>query len=163
MAYYSIYNQKQVKNMSEKIKWIICLISGFIVDILGGWDMWLTALLTVMVIDILTGILKAVLMRSTKSESGGLSSESMFRGGTKKVFILLMVALGAVLDSIISPDNVFIRIMVVSYYIANESLSILENIGACGFLCQNPCTRFLTVSRMTVTIITEQAEKLFYI
>ena len=36
MAYYSIYNQKQVKNMSEKIKWIICLISGFIVDILGG-------------------------------------------------------------------------------------------------------------------------------
>ena len=132
MAYYSIYNQKQVKNMSEKIKWIICLISGFIVDILGGRDMWLTALLTVMVIDILTGILKAVLMRSNKSESGGLSSESMFRGGTKKVFILLMVALGAVLDSIISPDNVFIRIMVVSYYIANESLSILENIGACG-------------------------------
>lgn len=108
MAYYSIYNQKQVKNMSEKIKWIIRLISGFIVDILGGWDMWLTALLTVMVIDILTGILKAVLMRSNKSESGGLSSESMFRGGAKKVFILLMVALGAVLDSIISPDNVFI-------------------------------------------------------
>lgn len=95
--------------MSEKIKWIICLISGFIVDILGGWDMWLTALLTVMVIDILTGILKAVLMRSNKSESGGLSSESMFRGGAKKVFIFLMVALGAVLDSIISPDNVFIN------------------------------------------------------
>ena len=94
--------------MSEKIKWIICLISGFIVDILGGWDMWLTALLTVMVIDILTGILKAVLMHSNKSESGGLSSEYMFRGGAKKVFILLMVALGAVLDSIISPDNVFI-------------------------------------------------------
>ena len=46
--------------MSEKIKWIICLISGFIVDTLGGWDMWLTALFTVMAIDILTGILKAV-------------------------------------------------------------------------------------------------------
>ena len=104
-GFYSIYNQKRVKNMSEKIKWIICLISGFIVDILGGWDIWLTALLTVMVIDILTGILKAVLMRSNKSESGGLSSESMFRGGAKKIFILLMVTLGAVLDSIISPDN----------------------------------------------------------
>ena len=101
-------------------------------DILGGWDIWLAALLTVMVIDILTGILKAILMRSNKSESGGLSSKSMFRGGVKKIFILLMVTLGAVLDSIISPDNVFIRIMVVSYYIANESLSVLENIGACG-------------------------------
>lgn len=43
-----------------------------------------------------------------------------------------MVALGTVLDIIISPEDVFIRVMVVSYYIANESLSILENVGACG-------------------------------
>ena len=76
--------------------------------------------------------MKSILMHSNKSESGGLNSVSMFHGGVKKVFILLMVALGSVLDTIISPDDVFIRIMVVSYYIANESLSILENIGACG-------------------------------
>ena len=57
---------------------------------------------------------------------------SMFKGGVKKVTILLLVALGTVLDNIITPDEAFIRIMIVSYYIANESLSILENIGACG-------------------------------
>ena len=118
--------------MDEKIKWILCLVSGTIVNLLGGWDFWLISLITVIVIDILTGIVKAILMRSNKSESGGLSSVSMFRGGMKKLSILLMVALGTVLDSIISPDNVFIRVMVVSYYIANESLSILENMGACG-------------------------------
>ena len=118
--------------MEEKIKWFVCLVTGIIVNLLGGWDIWLMSLVTVIVIDILTGIIKAILMRSNKSESGGLSSVSMFRGGMKKIFILLMVALGTVLDSIISPDNVFIRIMVVSYYIANESLSILENVGACG-------------------------------
>ena len=118
--------------MEDKFKYLVCLISSVIVNFLGVWDAWLAALITVIILDILTGIIKAILMRSNKSESGGLSSSSMFRGGIKKLFILHMVALGTVLDSIISPDNVFIRIMVVSYYIANESLSILENVGACG-------------------------------
>lgn len=129
--------------MTEKIKLGISFTAGLIVNFLGGWDMWLAALLTVIVLDILTGILKAILMRSNKSESGGLSSVSMFRGGIKKIFILLMVALGTVLDSIISPDNVFIRIMIVSYYIANESLSILENIGACGLPLPNTLYQIL--------------------
>ncbi len=118
--------------MEEKIKLLVYFIFSIIIKMLGGWDIWLMALITVMILDILTGLIKAILMRSNKSESGGLSSASMFRGGIKKVFILLMVALGTVLDTIISPDDVFIRIMVVSYYIANESLSILENVGACG-------------------------------
>lgn len=118
--------------MEEKIKYIVCLIASVIIKYLGGWDAWLAALLAVICIDVTTGIIKAILMRSNKSESGGLSSTSMFHGGVKKVFILLMVALGTVLDSIISPEDVFIRIMIVSYYIANESLSIIENIGACG-------------------------------
>ena len=118
--------------MEEKIKLLVSFIFSIIIKMLGGWDIWLMALITVMILYILTGLIKAILMRSNKSESGGLSSASMFRGGIKKVFILLMVALGTVLDIIISPDDVFIRIMVVSYYIANESLSILENVGACG-------------------------------
>lgn len=118
--------------VDEKIKYVCCVISGVVIQLLGGWDVWLAALITVICLDILTGIIKAILMRSNKSPSGGLSSESMFRGGVKKIFILLMVALGTVLDSIISPEEVFIRTMVVTYYIANESLSILENIGACG-------------------------------
>ncbi|MDD6266250.1 MAG: phage holin family protein [Clostridia bacterium] len=118
--------------MEEKIKLLVSFIFSIIIKVLGGWDIWLMSLLTVMFLDILTGLIKAILMRSNKSESGGLSSASMFHGGIKKVFILLMVALGTVLDTIISPEDVFIRIMVVSYYIANESLSILENVGASG-------------------------------
>lgn len=121
-----------VSSLNEKIKLIICTITSVIIKLLGGWDIWLAALFTVIIIDILTGILKSLLMRSDKSQSGGLSSQSMFRGGVKKFLILLMVALGTVLDTIIYPDEVFIRIMIVSYYIANESLSILENIGECG-------------------------------
>ena len=118
--------------MAEKIKSFCCIFCTLIVNALGGWDLWLTSLFTVIILDILTGIVKAILMRSNKSQSGGLSSLSMFKGGIKKITILLLVALGSVLDKIITPDNAFIRTMIVSYYIANESLSILENIGACG-------------------------------
>ena len=78
-------------------------------------------------------------MKSNKTLSGGLNSKSMFEGGIKRIFGLLLVALATVLDTIISPDDTYIRVMVVSYYIANESLSILENIGACGI----PLPQFL--------------------
>ena len=118
--------------MDEKVKYLICIIGSVMIKLLGGWDIWLASLFTVMVIDIITGIVKAVLVRSDKSQSGGLSSVSMFRGGIKKISIILMVALGTVLDRIISPNELFIRVMIVTYYIANESLSILENVSACG-------------------------------
>lgn len=125
--------------MEKKIKYILCFVSSIVVDALGGWDIWLTALITTICLDILTGIIKSLLMKSNKTLSGGLNSKSMFEGGIKRIFGLLLVALATVLDTIISPDDTYIRVMVVSYYIANESLSILENIGACGI----PLPQFL--------------------
>lgn len=118
--------------MAEKVKYTVCILGSMIIKLLGGWDIWLASLFTVMVLDIITGIIKAILIRSDKSQSGGLSSASMFKGGVKKISIILMIALGTVLDNIISPNELFIRVMIVTYYIANESLSILENVGACG-------------------------------
>lgn len=125
--------------MEKKIKYILCFVSSIVVDALGGWDIWLTALITTICLDILTGIIKSLLMKSNKTLSGGLNSKSMFEGGIKRIFGLLLVALATVLDTIISTDDTYIRVMVVSYYIANESLSILENIGACGI----PLPQFL--------------------
>ena len=129
----------KTEDMEKKIKYILCSVSSIVVDALGGWDIWLTALITTICLDILTGIIKSLLMKSNKTLSGGLNSKSMFEGGIKRIFGLLLVALATVLDTIISPDDTYIRVMVVSYYIANESLSILENIGACGI----PLPQFL--------------------
>ena len=129
----------KTEDMEKKIKYILCFVSSIVVDALGGWDIWLTALITTICLDILTGIIKSLLMKSNKTLSGGLNSKSMFEGGIKRIFGLLLVALATVLDTIISTDDTYIRVMVVSYYIANESLSILENIGACGI----PLPQFL--------------------
>lgn len=129
----------KTEDMEKKIKYILCFVSSIVVDALGGWDIWLTALITTICLDILTGIIKSLLMKSNKTLSGGLNSKSMFEGGIKRIFGLLLVALATVLDTIISTDDTYIRVMVASYYIANESLSILENIGACGI----PLPQFL--------------------
>ena len=118
--------------MTDIAKCVFSTVAGAVVNLLGGWDAWLTSLVILMLIDIIVGLIKSIMQRSDKSKSGGLNSTSMFRGGIKKILILLLVALGALLDQVISPEEMYIRSAVAGYYIANESLSILENAAACG-------------------------------
>ena len=121
------------------IKGGICLVGGMVIDLLGGWDIWLTSLIFLIVSDVIVGMIKAMFCKSDKSPSGGLSSASMFRGGVKKILILIMIALATLLDSVIIPEDSYIRSAVAAYYIANEALSVIENIGACGV----PLPKFL--------------------
>ena len=113
------------------IKGGVCLVGGMVIDLLGGWDIWLTSLIFLIVSDVIVGMIKAMLCKSDKSQSGGLSSASMFCGGVKKILILIMIALATLLDSVIIPEDSYIRSAVAAYYIANEALSVIENIGAC--------------------------------
>jgi phage-related holin len=46
------------------------------------------------------------------------------------MFVLVAVAVGA--DDLISPDSTLIRGIVISYYIATEALSVIENALQCG-------------------------------
>lgn len=133
--------------MQNNIKYIFSIVSIELVHMIGGWDAWLTALSVLMAADIIVGIIKAFLLKSDKSHSGGLKSSSMFHGGIKKLLIFILVALGAILDHLISPDKMYIRSAVVAYYIANESLSILENIAACGIPLPNVLYSALDILR----------------
>ena len=118
--------------MKETIKCALCWIGGIIINRLGGWDIWLASLVFMMATDIVVGVIKAIVCKSDKSKSGGLSSQSMFLGGMKKILILALVAIGTSLDEIITPGNTYIRSAVTAYYITNELVSIFENIAACG-------------------------------
>jgi len=111
------------------IKWFAAL-AGAIAGLFGGWDTMLQVLVGAMVIDYLTGWIVAILGNSTKTESGHLSSEVAWRGLLKKGLALLVVLLGTLLDKA-AGQNVF-RSMAVWFYIANEGLSILENLALAG-------------------------------
>ena len=98
---------------------------------LGGWDAAMKVLVALMAADYITGILLAALwQRSSKSETGALDSKASFKGLCKKGMILLLVWLGVLLDDAIGAD--YIRTAVVLFFVGNEGLSLLENLGLMG-------------------------------
>lgn len=85
----------------------------------------LAILLVFIAIDFISGFIKAWVLKE-------FDSSKFYIGGVKKIGILLIVAVAAQLDLLISIDSMALRTVAVSYYIANEGFSILENWGAMG-------------------------------
>ena len=100
---------------------VIGIVGGFFAAIFGQWDSILWALLVIMVLDYLTGVIKAVYTKNISSEVG-------FKGLLKKITVLIIVALSNVLQQI-TGDNVAIREIVIMFYVANEGISVLENVA----------------------------------
>ncbi len=96
------------------------ILGGLIASLFGAWDKFLCALLVLMILDYITGIIKAVYTKTLSSDIG-------FKGLLKKIAILIIVVLGNVLQQLVG-ENIAIREIVIVFYIANEGISILENL-----------------------------------
>jgi toxin secretion/phage lysis holin len=108
----------------------IAAVGSMAANQLGGWDASLILLVGMMAADYLTGVLVALLWKSPKSESGKLSSKAGFKGICKKVAILFAVWIGTLLDA--ATGAKYIRTAIVLFYIGNEGLSLIENLGLMG-------------------------------
>ena len=118
----------QIKN---SVLAALAAVGTFVSHALGGWDAIMQVLVALMVADYLTGILvAAVWHRSNKSATGALDSKAGFKGLLKKGMILLLVWLGVLLDSAMGAT--YIRTAVILFFIGNEGLSLLENLGLMG-------------------------------
>lgn len=109
--------------MKEIWNWIqvtFAVVGGWLGYFLGGWDGFLYALLTFVVIDYITGLMCAVLDKKLSSEVG-------FRGIFKKVLIFSLVAIGHIIDKNVIGDGSVIRTAIIFFYLSNEGISILEN------------------------------------
>ena len=93
--------------------------------LLGGWDRALEILLIFIALDYLTGIGAAVKTKTLKSSIG-------FEGLMKKATIFLVVILAAQLDRITGNTAGVFRTATAFFFISNEGLSILENVGEMG-------------------------------
>ncbi|MDO4755207.1 MAG: phage holin family protein [Parabacteroides sp.] len=109
----------------EKIKLIFTAISTSIAYVFGGMDTMLSILIIFMITDFISGFTKAWALKE-------FNSSKFYIGGVKKLGILLIVAVAAQLDKFIHIDSVALRTVAISYYIANEGFSILENWGQLG-------------------------------
>ena len=110
---------------------VMATVGGFVSHALGGWDAMMKLLVALMALDFLTGWLVAgVWQRSNKSESGALDSKASFRGIIKKGMIILVVWVSVLLDDAIGAT--YVRNAVVLFFVGNEGLSLLENLGLMG-------------------------------
>ena len=97
----------------------------------GGWTSAMTTLLIFMAIDYITGLMVAgVFKRSKKTKNGALESRAGFKGLCRKGVMLLVVLVACRLD--IELHTTYIRDAVCIAFIANETISIIENSGLMG-------------------------------
>ena len=109
----------------------LAVFGSFAANALGGWDASLQVLIALMVADYITGVLvAAVWHKSSKSSSGTLNSVAGFKGILKKCMILMLVWIGVLLDQALG--SAYARTAVVLFFIGNEGISLLENLGLMG-------------------------------
>nr|WP_300127962.1 phage holin family protein [uncultured Butyricicoccus sp.] len=107
------------------------VVGGVFSELFGGWDAAMATLLMFMATDYITGLVVAgVFQNSDKTESGSLNSTAGWRGLCKKGMTLVVVLVAARLDIVLGTS--FVRDAVVIAYLANETISIIENAGLMG-------------------------------
>jgi toxin secretion/phage lysis holin len=117
--------------MKEGLCTMIGVIGSGIAALFGGWDAALVTLIIFMGIDYFTGLIVAgVFHNSAKTENGALESKAGWKGLCRKGVTLLIVLVACRLDLIMG--STFIRDAVIIAFIANETISIIENAGLMG-------------------------------
>jgi len=117
--------------IKDAILAFLAAAGAYIANILGGWDAMLALLVAMMAADYITGLIVAgVFKKSDKTETGKLSSDAGFKGLVKKCMVLLLVYIAVLLDNATGAH--YVRSAVLVFFIGNEGLSLLENIGLMG-------------------------------
>ena len=107
--------------MKNFINDIVSVIFTTFVYLIGGFDIAIQSLLIVMVVDYLTGIASAIYNKELSSKIG-------LKGILKKFSYLCVVALSVVIDNLTGQSGL-IRTLVIYFFVANDGLSIIENMA----------------------------------
>lgn len=110
----------------------------------GGWSDALITLMIFMSVDYVTGLAVAgIFKKSKKSESGALESRAGFKGICRKGVALLIVLVATRLDVVMK--TTYIKDAVIIAFIANESISIIENAGLMGVPIPDAITKAIDI------------------
>lgn len=88
---------------------------------LFGGVKFIDLLLVLMLLDIITGIFKAV-------KNGNLWSRKSLFGYARKILVLIVIIVANIIDQVLSLSGT-LTFATVLFYIANEALSITENMA----------------------------------
>ncbi len=117
--------------MKETICTVLGLVFGYIASLFGGWDAAISTLVFFMAMDYITGLIVAGVFHSSgKTENGALESSVGWRGLCRKGMTLAVVLVACRLDMVIGSN--LLRDAAVIAFVANETISIVENAGLMG-------------------------------
>jgi toxin secretion/phage lysis holin len=114
-----------MKTISIALKGGFAAIGAFLGWYLGGFDGFLYTLIGFVVVDYITGLMRAITEKSLSSRIGA-------KGIVKKVLIFLLVGIANLADVYLLTGGEALRTAVIFFYIANEGISLLENATAIG-------------------------------
>jgi toxin secretion/phage lysis holin len=120
------------------MKTIAGAVAGILSYFLGGFDLALQTLLFFMVVDYITGTIKAVMKKE-------LDFQKSAEGFAKKVMYLVVVAVAVRID-LLTGANGTIRIFAIYGYIGTEIYSITQNLIVMEVIPENIAKYFKTYS-----------------
>lgn len=113
-------------------------ISGTVISAyLGGWDIALKVLISLMIVDYMTGFLGAI-------KQHRVDSEVMFWGGVRKGIILAVIAISVMLDQLVGNPEPILRTLAIYFYVSREGVSVVENLGILGVPLPPKISQLLT-------------------
>lgn len=110
--------------MKVVINDICSVILTTIIYLVGGVDIALQCLIIMIILDYVSGVASAIYNKKLNSQVG-------LKGILKKFMYLVIVCVSVILDRIIGNTGA-IRTLVIYFFVANDGISILENIGKMG-------------------------------
>lgn len=93
--------------------------------LLGGVDNLFISLIIFMCVDYLTGLMYA-------AETHDLASKKSFRGIAKKAAMLMTIVVAHQLDIVMGAPGNWMRNTMITFLVATEGISIIENAGKLG-------------------------------
>lgn len=107
--------------MKDLLNYVCSVALTIGIYLFGGFDVALQSLLIVMIIDYISGIASAFYNKELSSKVG-------LKGIIKKFSYLLIIALSVIIDNLLGQSGI-VRTVVIYFFVANDGLSILENIA----------------------------------
>lgn len=103
---------------------ILSAILTTFIYLLGGVDIALQCLLIMIILDYISGIASAIYNKNLDSKIG-------LKGILKKFMYLIIVCVSVIIDKIVGNTGA-VRTLVIYFFVANDGLSIIENMGKMG-------------------------------
>lgn len=111
-----------IKGIVTFFKEVIAVAFGLAGFAFGGFDSLIFALIVVMVLDYLTGMALSVKLKKISSTVG-------FAGICRKGLSFVIIAAGNIIDKYVFGSGTAVRTAFITFYISNECISIVENLG----------------------------------